>query len=103
MQVIRLVPTHRQQSPTAFNKTSKMPNHFTINQLPSNKIYIEDKNLAEKPIKSIMGKAYPVVAANTSVEEVSKLINKDNQAVIVALENEKYHIITKHDIINSIK
>jgi 8-amino-7-oxononanoate synthase len=43
VQVIRLVPTHRQQSPTAFNKTSKMPNHFTINQLPSNKIYIKDK------------------------------------------------------------
>ena len=65
--------------------------------------FIADKNLAEKPIKSVMGNAYPIVAANASVEEVSKLINKENQAVIVALENNKFHIITKHDIINSIK
>jgi cystathionine beta-synthase len=67
------------------------------------KAFIEDKNLSEKPIKSVMGKSYPVVAANASVEEVSKLINKENQAVLVQLENKKYHIITKHDIINSIQ
>jgi cystathionine beta-synthase len=50
-----------------------------------------------------MGKPYPIVTANASVEEVSKLINKENQAVLVHLENNKYHIITKHDIINSIQ
>jgi cystathionine beta-synthase len=67
------------------------------------KAFIEDKNLSEKPIKSIMSNPYPIVPANASVEEVSKLINKENQAVLVQLENNKYHIITKHDIINSIQ
>lgn len=65
--------------------------------------YIEDKNIAEKPIREVMGKPFPIVKANTPVEEVSKLINKDNQAVLVELENGKYHIITKHDVISSIK
>lgn len=65
--------------------------------------YVEDKDIAEKPIREIMGKPYPVVKANTSVEEVSKLINKDNQAVLVDLGNGRHHIITKHDIISSIK
>ena len=65
--------------------------------------YVEDKDLADKPIKSVMGKPYPVVKAATSIEEISKLINKDNQAVLVDLGNGKYHIITKHDIISSIK
>lgn len=65
--------------------------------------YIEDKNIAEKPIREVMGKPFPIVKATTPVEEVSKLINKDNQAVLVALENGKYHIITKHDVIGSIK
>jgi len=32
---------------------------------------------------------------------VSKLITKDNQAVLVDLENGKYHIITKFDIISA--
>ncbi len=64
--------------------------------------YIEDKNIAEKPIREVMGAAYPVVAANTSIDKVSKLITKDNQAVLVDLGNGKYHIITKYDIISAI-
>ncbi|MFL9838625.1 pyridoxal-phosphate dependent enzyme [Flavobacterium sp. ST-75] len=65
--------------------------------------YVEDKDIAEKPIREVMGKPYPVVKANTSIEEVSKLIDKDNQAVLVDLGNGRHHIITKHDIISSIK
>jgi len=65
--------------------------------------YVEDKNIADKPIKDIMGKPYPIVQANAHIEEISKLFNKDNQAVLVDLGNNKYHIITKHDIISSIK
>jgi len=64
--------------------------------------YFADKNIGDKPIREIMGKPYPIVKENTPLEEVTKLINKDNQAVLVALENGKYHIITKHDIISSI-
>lgn len=65
--------------------------------------YVADKNVAEKPIREVMGAAYPIVKLGTPVDEVSKLINKDNQAVLVDLGNGKHHIITKHDIINSIK
>lgn len=65
--------------------------------------YMEDKDIADKPIKDVMGAPYPIVQANTSVEEVSKLINKDNQAVLVNLGDGKHHIITKHDIIGAIK
>ena len=64
--------------------------------------YLEDSNIADKPIKEVMGSAYPVVKGNASIEEVSKLITKENQAVLVELENEQYHIITKHDIISAI-
>lgn len=65
--------------------------------------YVEDKDIADKPIREVMGKPYPIVQANTSIEEISKLINKDNQAVLVDLGNGRHHIITKHDIISSIK
>lgn len=65
--------------------------------------YVEDKDIAEKPIREVMGKPYPIVKTNTSIEEISKLINKDNQAVLVDLGNGRHHIITKHDIISSIK
>ncbi|WGH76543.1 pyridoxal-phosphate dependent enzyme [Tenacibaculum tangerinum] len=64
--------------------------------------YLEDKNIAEKPIKEVMGKAYPTVKKTASIDEVSKLITKENQAVLVDLDNGKHHIITKYDIIRAI-
>ncbi len=64
--------------------------------------YLQDTNIADKPIKEVMGAKYPVVKMSASIVEVSKLITKENQAVLVALENGKYSIITKHDIINAI-
>ncbi|MEC5166473.1 cystathionine beta-synthase [Flavobacterium sp. PL11] len=65
--------------------------------------YVANKDVADKPIKEIMGKPFPVVNRATSIEEVSKLFTKDNAAVLVELENQKFHIITKYDIIGSIK
>jgi cystathionine beta-synthase len=65
--------------------------------------YLSDNNVADKPIKEVMGKPYPIVKKGTSIEEVSRLINKENQAVLVDLGDNKHHIITKYDIIGAIK
>ena len=64
--------------------------------------FITDKDIANKPIKDIMGKPYPLVKKSARLEEISKLINKENQAVLVDLENGNHHIITKYDIISAI-
>jgi cystathionine beta-synthase len=65
--------------------------------------YVADKNVADRPIKEIMGKPFPIVKLGTSIEEVSKLFTKENDAVLVELANGHHHIITKYDIIGSIK
>ncbi|WP_459210585.1 pyridoxal-phosphate dependent enzyme [Aquimarina rhabdastrellae] len=65
--------------------------------------FLEDENKGATPIKDVMKAPYPIVASNTSVEEISKLIKDGNQAVLVALEDGKHHIITKYDIISHIK
>ncbi|MFD1604230.1 pyridoxal-phosphate dependent enzyme [Flavobacterium artemisiae] len=65
--------------------------------------YVADKNVAEKPIKEVMGKPFPIVKLGTPIEEVSKLFTKENDAVLVDLQNGHHHIITKYDIIGSIK
>ena len=65
--------------------------------------YVEDKNSAERPIREIMGKPYPIVKLGTPIEEVSKLFSKENEAVLIDLGNGRHHIITKYDIIGSIK
>lgn len=65
--------------------------------------FFEDKDLADKPTKTLMGKPFPIVKANAPIEEISKLIDKDNSAVLVELENGKHQILTKHDIIKAIR
>ena len=64
--------------------------------------YLEDKDVANLPIKEVMHEAFPIVQKNTSIEEVSKLIHKNNNAVLVDLGDGNYHIITKHDIIRAL-
>lgn len=65
--------------------------------------YVSDKNTADRPIREIMGKPYPIVSLGTSIEAVSKLFSRENAAVLIDLGNGKHHIITKYDIIGSIK
>jgi len=64
--------------------------------------YMEDQDIADTPIKEVMGAPYPVVNRKAPIVEVSKLITKENNAVLVDLGNGKHHIITKHDIISAI-
>lgn len=89
---------------------------YSISQIPvlKNDVYVGSLNdthtyqfLIDNPdkinasISSIMQKPFPVVKENTSIEDISKLIDKDTPAVLVELNNGSYHIITRQDIINS--
>ena len=64
--------------------------------------YFEDKDIADRPIKEIMNKPFPIVQKNASLEDISKLIDKNNPAVLVETGPDKFQIITKHDIIRVI-
>lgn len=66
------------------------------------RLYFEDKNIADKPIKDVMSKPYPIVNKNVPLEKISALIHKNNQAVIVDAGDGNFHMITKHDIISVI-
>lgn len=118
-----LVNNHKER-PLVTAQTEELVSHaiermkrFEISQIPIKDVdgfvgsideslllhhFIVDKNISEKPIREIMGKPYPIVKKSAKLEEISKLINKENQAVLVDLENGNYHIITKYDIISAI-
>jgi len=66
-------------------------------------LYFDDKNIANKPIKEVMSNPFPIVKSTTSIEKISKLINRENGAVLVDLGNNKFNIITKHDVIRAIQ
>ncbi len=76
-----------------------------VGSLDDSKVYqllVEDPSLCDVPVSSIMQPAFPVVKADASLEEVSKLINKDNSAVLVELKDDQYHIVTRQDVISAI-
>jgi cystathionine beta-synthase len=66
-----------------------------------NKI-LSNPEIKDQTIESVMEKEYPLVAFDTPVEKLSKLISKQSGAVLSKDEAGNYHIVTKYDIIQSL-
>jgi cystathionine beta-synthase len=62
----------------------------------------ENPDLKQEKIESVMEKPFPFVAAQSKLEEISRAINKDNDAVLVRDMLGTVHIITKYDVIEAI-
>lgn len=63
---------------------------------------LENPALKSAEVQSIASKPFPFVDLNTSIEKISRLIDKDTQAVLVEDEFGKFNIITQYDIISAI-
>ncbi|HKC66920.1 MAG TPA: pyridoxal-phosphate dependent enzyme [Bacteroidia bacterium] len=63
---------------------------------------ISNDTLKQETVDKVMQKAFPFVNMNASIEDVSKMITKENNAVLMKDRLGEVHIITKHDIIESI-
>ena len=62
---------------------------------------LENNNLKNEAVETVMLPAFPIVNLETKVEEIAKLITKNNPAVLVDCGNEEFNIITNHDIIST--
>lgn len=71
----------------------------SLDDVHTYQVIVDDPSKRDSAISHVMQKPFPVVKAATAIEEVSKLINKETPAVLVELENGRFHIVTKHDII----
>jgi cystathionine beta-synthase len=65
-------------------------------------LLVENPELRDAPISSVMQDAFPIVKTSTTLEDVSKLINKNTHAVLVEMPNGGHHIVTRYDIISSL-
>lgn len=59
-------------------------------------------DIKNQQVQTVMEASYPEVSFDTPVERLSKLINRDNGAILSRDEAGAFHIITKYDIIQSI-
>jgi len=63
---------------------------------------IQNESLKQANVEQLMQKPFPIIDGNLAIEEVSKLISKENNAVLVKDLGGSVHIVTKHDIISAI-
>lgn len=78
--------------------------HFVgaVNDSRVYQLLVDEPELRDSPVSTIMDAAFPVVKEDAKIEQISKLINKDVHAVLVELNNGNFHIITRHDLIAAI-
>jgi cystathionine beta-synthase len=74
----------------------------SLDEAHTYQVLVENPENRDAAISGIMQKPFPVVKAAASIEEVSKLIDKNTPAVLVELPNGGYHIISRQDIISSL-
>jgi len=79
-------------------------NEFTgsLNDVDLFEKLIEQPEIKDAKIASVMSTAFPWVKPDTTIEHVSKLINKNNQAVLMTDRGGNTHIITKYDVIDAV-
>ncbi|MCP9751503.1 cystathionine beta-synthase, partial [Ferruginibacter sp. HRS2-29] len=63
---------------------------------------LNNADVKDAPVNTVMQPPYPEVAFDTPVERLSAFINKENGAVLSKDESGFYHIVTKYDIIQSL-
>ncbi len=63
---------------------------------------LEQPDILDKPLAEVMQKPLPVVSEKEKIETIKALFNEETPAVLVKLDNGKYNIITRYDMINAI-
>lgn len=65
------------------------------------KLLVEDAARKADEIGKVMSKPFPVVELTATGNDISKLISKENTAVLVKANSGKWHIITEFDLIEA--
>lgn len=90
------------------NNISQMPvtsNGDIVGAITESTIYnkiLDNPDCKHLAVENLMEKKFPVVNYNDSFTEVSRLVNRENGAVLVQYPDNSYQIITKYDFLQSL-
>lgn len=120
---IDLISSHKNQklitveANSTVNDALALMNKYGISQIPVTKNsefigslndsylfarLMENSEAKNQTVEAMMQPAFPTVTAQTPIDEISKLITKENNAVLMHDLGGNTHIITKHDVIQAI-
>ena len=75
----------------------------SLNERTVFKHLLENPQSNNRAVSEIMNEPFPELDLSAELDEISKKINRENQAVLVKKEDGQYHIITMHDVIDALK
>jgi cystathionine beta-synthase len=73
-----------------------------VGSLSDNFVYnllIKNPDIRSARVGDFMQPPFPIVDKDTKLDQIISKINKDNRAVLVKINENEYHIITLHDLI----
>lgn len=62
---------------------------------------LRNRDLMQSQVKEVMRKPFPIVSYSDTIDHVSSLINKENNAVLMMDLGGNWHIITRYDVIDA--
>ena len=62
---------------------------------------LRNRDLMQSQVKEVMRKPFPIVSYSDTIDHVSSLINKNNNAVLMMDLGGNWHIITRYDVIGA--
>ena len=107
-QLVSVTPEHKVSEAFKLmkeNGLTQLPvleNNTLVGSMSENlilQLLMDDHQSREREVGQVMGKKFPAVNYHASVSEISKLISKDNTAVMVQLPTSDWTIITEFDLI----
>ena len=63
---------------------------------------VDKGSIEQKLVKEVMSASFPIVDSDEDLKNVMKLVDKNVSAVLVKIDEDKHHIITRHDLISSL-
>ena len=63
---------------------------------------IEDPDLLDRPVESVMDSPFPVVDSHINAEEAARLLTRENPAVLVRDGGELKGILTRYDVVRDL-
>lgn len=77
-----------------------------VGSLDENTVFkklLEEDNFSQRKIREVMKNPFPVLNGESEIDQISKEISKENQAVLIKKGDGDFHILTMHDIIDALK
>jgi len=63
---------------------------------------MQDINVKEQTIESVIEASIPAVEMNTPIERLTSYLSKENNAVLAKDDSGDYHILTQYDVLNAL-